>query len=245
VSVPLADVKAIKNEAGTTVNDVVLTIVAGVLRRWLEEHGGVPDRPLAAMVPLSVRRPDQANAVGNFVSSTISTLATHLESPSERLQAVHESMITAKTTSGALGADILSDLSQVAPPAVAALAGRLVASTKLADRMTLPFNVVVSNVPGPPIPLYLAGAEVVGHYPVSAIVDGVGLNITVVSTNGNLDFGFVSDRDLVPDLWEMSDVLPEIVAELAADVGATLPSTPSKKKSVKKKAATKKKTASD
>ncbi len=242
VSVPLADVKAIKNEAGTTVNDVVLTIVAGVLRRWLEDHGGVPDRPLAAMVPLSVRRPDQANDVGNFVSSTISTLATHLDSPAERLRAIHESMVTAKTTSGALGADILSDLTQVAPPAVAALAGRLIASTKLADRMTLPFNVVVSNVPGPPIPLYLAGAEVIGHYPVSAIVDGVGLNITVVSTNGNLDFGFVSDRDLVPDLWEMSDVLPEVVADLAESVGVSLPSAAKPKKPVgKKKTAGKKK----
>ncbi len=234
VSVPLDDIKAIKNELGLTVNDVVLGLVSGVLRRWLLNHGGIPDRSLSAMVPLSVRKPGQENEVGNFVSGTVATLATHLDDPVERLRAIQEGMTIAKQSQDALPAEILTDITQVAPPAVAALASRLIASTRLADRMTLPFNVVVSNVPGPPIPIYLAGAEIKGHFPVSAIVDGVGLNVTVVSTNGMLDFGFVSDRDLVPDLWDMAKFVEEELAELKAAAGIKPPKK-APKKSAKKR----------
>ena len=218
VAVPLDEVKAVKNTAGSTVNDVVLAIVAGVLRRWLADRDALPDRPLVAMVPLSVRQGSDQGLLGNFISPAVTTLATHIENPAERLAAVSRGMATAKRHHAALPASMLIDLTQVAPPAVAALAARLVASTRLADRLTLPFNVVVSNVPGPPIPLYLAGALILGHYPVSAIVDGVGLNITVVSTNGMLDFGFVADRDLVPDLWSMADLVAPVLEELGAAV---------------------------
>ncbi|MEM7337505.1 MAG: wax ester/triacylglycerol synthase family O-acyltransferase [Actinomycetota bacterium] len=212
-------IKAIKNEAGTTVNDVILAIVAGVLRQWLVDNDALPDRPLAAMIPLSVRGAESEHAIGNYISSTITTLATHIDDPAERLTAVKAGMDTAKADHDTLPADILTDLTQVAPPAVAALAARLVASTKLADRVTLPFNVVISNVPGPPIPLYLAGALITGHFPVSAIVDGVGLNVTVVSIDGGLHFGFVADRDLLPNLWEMADLLDAATQELATAVG--------------------------
>jgi len=218
VAVPLGEVKAVKNAAGSTVNDVVLAVVAGVLRRWLADQHALPDRPLVAMVPLSVRQGADQGALGNFISPAVTTLATHIENPAERLAAISRGMVTAKRHHAALPASMLTDLTQVAPPAVAALAARLVASTRLADRVTLPFNVVVSNVPGPPIPLYLAGALILGHYPVSAIVDGVGLNITVVSTNGMLDFGFVADRDLIPDLWPMADLVAPALEELATAV---------------------------
>lgn len=222
VSIPLDDVKAVKNVAGATVNDAVLAIVAGVLRDWLIDHDALPDRPLAAMIPLSVREAGGQPTVGNQISSTVSTLATHLDDPAERLTAIKASMDTAKERHEALPAHMLTDLTQVAPPAVGALAARLVASTKLADHMTLPFNLVVSNVPGPPIPLYLAGALITGHYPVSAIVDGVGLNVTVQSTNGMLDVGYVADRELVPDLWSMADRTGPALVELAAAVGADI-----------------------
>ncbi len=218
VAVPLDEVKAVKNAAGCTVNDVVLAVVAGVLRRWLDDRDALPDRPLVAMVPLSVRQGTDEGVLGNFISPAVTTLATHLENPAERLAAISQGMTAAKRHHAALPASMLTDLTQVAPPAVAALAARLVASTRLADRFTLPFNVVVSNVPGPPIPLYLAGALILGHYPVSAIVDGVGLNITVVSTNGMLDFGFVADRGLVPDLWAMADLVAPTLDELTAAV---------------------------
>ncbi len=218
VAVPLDEVKEVKNAAGCTVNDVVLAVVAGVLRRWLDDRDALPDRPLVAMVPLSVRQGTDQGVLGNFISPAVTTLATHLDNPAERLAAISQGMTTAKRHHAALPAAMLTDLTQVAPPAVAALAARLVASTRLADRFTLPFNVVVSNVPGPPIPLYLAGALILGHYPVSAIVDGVGLNVTVVSTNGMLDFGFVTDRDLVPDLWAMADLVAPALDELQTAV---------------------------
>ena len=227
VSVSLDDVKAVKNELGLTVNDVVLGMVSGVLRRWLENNGGIPDRSLAAMVPLSVRK-EGSDQFGNHVSGTVATLATHLDDPIERLKAIHEGMNVAKQSQDALPAEILTDITQVAPPAVAALASRLIASTKLADRVNLPFSVVVSNVPGPPIPIYLAGAEIKGNFPVSAIVDGVGLNVTVQSTNGMLDFGFVSDRDLVPDLWDMAESVSVELKSLMKAAGV-------KKKKPKKK----------
>ncbi|MCP4228323.1 MAG: wax ester/triacylglycerol synthase family O-acyltransferase [Actinomycetia bacterium] len=222
VSVALDDVKAIKNMAGATVNDVLLAIVGGVLRSWLNDRQELPDRPLAAMVPLSVRQPEDVDAIGNFISSTVATLATHLDEPAERLATIKAGMDAAKAQHEALPAEILTDITQMAPPAVAALAARLVASTKLADRVTLPFNLVVSNVPGPPIPIYLAGALIVGHFPVSAIVDGVGLNVTVMSINGKLDFGFVSDRELIDDLWALADRVPAAVVELANAVGADI-----------------------
>ncbi len=214
VSVRLEDVKEVKNAAGTTVNDVVLALCSGVLRSWLEKHDALPDRDLLAMVPLSVRSSSDAHAIGNHVSFTVADLATGEADPAVRLQRIHQAMLDAKASHDTLPANILTDISQIAPPAVSALASRLIASTNLADRLTLPFNVVVSNVPGPPVPLYLAGAEILGNYPVSAIVDGVGLNITVVTTNGMLDFGFVSDRDLIPDLWDMADALLDAMNEL-------------------------------
>lgn len=219
VSVALDDVKEVKNEAGTTVNDVVLAICSGVLRKWLLHHHALPDRDLLAMVPLSVRSKSDAHAIGNHVSFTVADLATSVEDPVERLDQIHQAMNDAKASHETLPANILTDISQIAPPAVSALASRLIASTHLADRLTLPFNVVISNVPGPPVPLYLAGAEILGNYPVSAIVDGVGLNITVTTTNGMLDFGFVSDRDLIPDLWMMADTVLDTLNELKVALG--------------------------
>jgi WS/DGAT/MGAT family acyltransferase len=221
VSVRLDDVKEVKNAAGVTVNDVVLALSSSVLRRWLLSHDVLPERDLLAMVPLSVRSSSQAQAIGNLVSFTVADLATGEADPKVRLERIHAAMKVARAGHDTLPANILTDISQVAPPAISALAARLVASTNLADRVTLPFNVVVSNVPGPPVPLYLCGAEVLGHYPVSAIVDGVGLNITVVSTNGMLDFGFVSDRDLIPDLWAMADSVMGALDELKKAYGLT------------------------
>ncbi|MEM8924468.1 MAG: wax ester/triacylglycerol synthase family O-acyltransferase [Actinomycetota bacterium] len=219
-SVPLDRMKAIKNAAGSTVNDAVLAVVAGTVRSWLDDADALPDRSLMAMIPLSVRAEGQQNAIGNYLSATVSTLATHLDDPAERLAAIKAGMDSAKEGQQALPADILTDLTQVAPPAVAALAARLVASTKLADRVGLPFNLVVSNVPGPPIPLYLAGARITDHYPVSTIVDGVGLNVTIMSVDGKLGFGYVADRNLIPDLWSLADRTEAAVDELAEAVGA-------------------------
>ena len=118
------------------------------------------------------------------------------------------------TVAAAIPADALQDFTQFAPPAIAARAMRMYSRLRVADRMNPPFNLIISNVPGPNEPLYAAGARLEHFYPVSALADGQGLNITVQSYNGNLDFGFIADRDLVPDVWIMTDLMHESMDEL-------------------------------
>ncbi len=214
-SVSLATVKEVKSAHGVTVNDVVLAICAGALRRFLEERHELPESPLLAMVPVSVRTESQRGTFGNQVSAMTASLHTDIADPVERLQAIHQSMRIAKDKHEALPASLLQDFAQFTPPAVAARAARVIARATVANWVDPPFNVVISNVPGPQFPIYSAGARLVANYPVSAINDGVGLNITVQSYNGNLDFGLVACRELLPDLWDLMDYLREAVDELA------------------------------
>lgn len=214
-SLPLADVKAVKDAFGVTVNDVVMAMCAGALRRYLEASGDLPDEPLQAMVPISVRTEDERGAMGNRVTSLVALLRTDLDDPVERLHAAHDAMATAKEHD-AVPADLLMDFSQFSMPAITARAARLVARAHWADRFRTPFNVVISNVPGPQIPLYLAGARLRAVYPVSAIVDGIGLNITLQSYSGSLDFGLVADRAIAPDVDVMIGYLAEELAALCA-----------------------------
>ena len=210
--VQLDDVKIIKNGAVVTVNDVIVSISAGAVRRWIIDHDDLPERSLQAMIPISIRSDNEAGVIGNRVSAMIAPIGTHIADPVERLQFVHNTMEVAKETHQATPATMLQDFAQFAPPAVAARAARLVFRNGRAGRVT-PFNLVISNIPGPNFPLYLAGAQLLGHYPVSAIMDGAALNITLHSYLGDLCFGVVADRDLAPDLWNMMDYLrDEIVA---------------------------------
>ena len=217
---PLADVKSIKNAFGTTVNDVVMAVCGGTLRRWLEDHKELPDEPLLAMVPVSVRSEKEMNDYGNRVSAMIASVGTHLADPVERLRHCQEAMKSAKETHQAVPAELLMDATQLLPPAVAALASRTVSRTRLADYVTLPFNVVISNVPGPRETLYCVGAELISSYPVSAIADGAGLNMTVTSYKDRLDFGFLVCRELVPDVWRMVDYFEDSVQELLSAANA-------------------------
>ena len=219
-SLPLEQVKEIKGELGVTVNDVVLALCAGALRRYLERRRELPQDPLVAMVPVSVRTEDQKDTLGNRVSAMTASLHTDVPDALERLQHIHESMRVAKEQHRALPATLLQDFAQFAPPAVAARAARAIARATATDWMAVPFNVVVSNVPGPQFPLFGAGSRLVANYPVSAISDGVGLNITVQSYNGALDFGLVADRQLVPDLWDLMDHLRDALDELAKAAAA-------------------------
>jgi hypothetical protein len=138
-------------------------------------------------------------------------------------------MSRAKEDFKAIPAEALQDFTRFAPPAIAARAMRMVSRLKIADRTNPPFNLVISNVPGPNHPLYSAGAEMKHFYPVSMITDGQGLNMTVQSYNGNLDFGFVVDRDLVPDVWRMTDLLQDSMKELIAATTPARPAAPTKK----------------
>ncbi|HEY3831658.1 MAG TPA: wax ester/triacylglycerol synthase family O-acyltransferase [Acidimicrobiia bacterium] len=206
-SLPLSDVKAVKQELGGTVNDVVMAMCAGALRRWLLDHDALPDGPVHAMVPISVRTPEQVGTFGNRVSAMVAELPTDEPDPVVRYRRMHDAMGACKEQHNAIPADILQDFAQFAPPSVLGAASRVIARTELMGRVSPPFNVVISNVPGPQFPLYSAGATLQGIYPLSAIADGVGLNMTLMSYNGNLDFGLLADREMVPDIWNMITAL--------------------------------------
>ncbi len=213
-SLSLEEVKEVKSRLGVTVNDVIMAVCSGALRRYLAERDELPADPLIAMVPVSIRSEDQAGSFGNQVASMTASLHTDIEDPIERLRRIHESMKIAKERHRALPATLLQDFAQFAPPAVAARAARVIARAAVADWIDVPFNVVISNVPGPQFPLYGLGSKLAANYPVSAINDGIGINMTVMSYNGSLDFGLVACRELMPDLWDVMDYVKDSLREL-------------------------------
>ena len=217
----LTDVKRVKNAFGTTVNDVVLALCAGTLRRYFERLDEAVDGPLLAMVPVSVRTEDQKTDMGNKVSSMFASLATDVEDPVQRLAAIHEGMRGAKEQHQAIGADTLTDWAEFAAPAVFGRAMRLYARMGLADRHRPIFNLTISNVPGPPFPLYSAGAKLVANYPLGPIMDGAAVNITVMSLEDSLDFGILACPDAVDDVQSLADGLQTALDELLAAADAT------------------------
>ena len=210
----LDEVKAVKNIHGCTVNDVVVSICAGAVRRWLVEHEELPDAPLVAQVPVSVRSGEQVGTYGNRILLMSAPLFVDEADPVRRLQVTHEAMGDMKRRHKALPADLLQDANHFIPPAVFSRAARLTfrLSTSGAGRPN--WNLVISNVPGPQVPLYCAGAQLVANYPVSVITDGMGLNITVMSYRGSMDFGIVADREQMPDVWKLIGWLGEELAAL-------------------------------
>ena len=196
-SVDLATVKTVKNAFGVSVNDVVMAMSAGALRRWLTEHAALPSQPLIAMIPVSVRDPASKGSLGNKVSAMLAMLPTHVAEPDLRLELVHAATKIAKAQQAAIPQGLVDQISDFAPPALTARAARVVAATGLLHRLP-PFNLTISNVPGPNTPVYLCGARLIAHYPVSVVADGQGLNITLVGYLGQLHFGLVSCRELVP-----------------------------------------------
>jgi diacylglycerol O-acyltransferase len=212
-SLPLDEVKHVKNVFGVTVNDVVMAMCASALRRWLVDHDALPDQPLVTLVPLSVRTPEQAKDAGNQVSVMLAPLPTHLADPAARLAEVTSAMVAAKQRYQPLPASWLVDFSGMLPAALGGLAAR--ATMRFLGATAPVVNLVVSNVPGSQSPLYLAGARLLANYPVSAITDASGgLNITVMSYDGRLDFGFVACRELIPDVRDLIDHLHDALAEL-------------------------------
>ncbi len=210
----LEDIKTVKNHFGVKVNDVVMALVSGVLRRFLLDRDELPDSTLVAMVPVSVHeRSDRPGR--NQVSGMFSRLETNIEDPAERLRAIASANSVAKQHSSAIGATLLQDWSQFAAPAVFGVAMRVYASSNLTSAMPV-HNLVLSNVPGPQIPLYFLGAEVKAMYPLGPIFHGSGLNITVMSLSGTLDVGLISCPELLPDLWEMADDFAVALDELLA-----------------------------
>jgi WS/DGAT/MGAT family acyltransferase len=210
----LADVKKVKDHFGVKVNDVVMALVSGVLRTFLIQRDELPENTLVAMVPVSVH--DRSDRPGrNQVSGMFASLQTQIADPGERLRAISEANVIAKDHSSAIGATLLQDWSQFAGPAVFGVAMRVYARTRLTESRPV-HNLVVSNVPGPQIPLYFLGAEVEAMYPLGPIFHGAGLNITVMSLNGKLNVGLISCPELLPDLWDMADGFVTGMAELLA-----------------------------
>jgi diacylglycerol O-acyltransferase len=209
----LEEVKAVKNKRHCTVNDVVVSVCAGAVRSWLLDHDDLPPDPLVVQVPVSVRRDEQMGTYGNRIMLMSAPLFTNEPDPVRRLEKTHRALAAMKEHHRALPAELLQDTNHFIPPAVFARAARATfAISTGAGRPT--WNLVVSNVPGPQFPLYCAGARLVANYPVSVITDGMGLNITVMSYDGHMDFGIVADRDQMPDLWSMLARLRDSLEEL-------------------------------
>ena len=215
----LADVKRLKNALGTTVNDVVLAMCTGALRRYLESGDELPEIPLVSVVPVSVS-PDVAALTGsNKISAMFVQLPTHEADPLERLRLIHDGTRGAKDEHNALGADTLQNWAEHATPNTFALAARLYTRMRLADRHRPIANLVISNVPGPDFPLYLGGAEMLAGFPLGPVMDGMGLNITIMSYRGVLYWGLVSCARAVPRLWDIAAAVPAALDDLLSAAG--------------------------
>jgi diacylglycerol O-acyltransferase / wax synthase len=210
----LAEVKALKNQYGCTVNDLVVAISAGAVRRWLIEHDELPSEPLVVQIPVSVRREDEQGTYGNRILLMTAPLHTEESDPPSRLQKTHDALVEMKERYRALPAELLQDANQFVPPTLFSRAARLTFSLSASRAGRPAWNLVVSNVPGPQSPLYMAGARMEAHYPISVVTDAMGLNITVMSYCGHLDFGIVADRQQIPDVWSLIGWLGEALEEL-------------------------------
>ncbi len=213
LSIPLEDAKLIRRTFGGTVNDVILTGVAGGLRRLLDERGEVAEA-LVAMVPVSTRPDDEGDALGNQISAMLVTLATDVDDPLQRLAIIAQSTRVAKEQEQLHRGRVLGNLAQISAPAIVSRVARAVAGTKMFDRVRPPFNVMVSSIKGPDFSLFCAGSRVSALYPVGPIAEGVGLNVTIFSYLDQLHFGLLSCRKLLPELDNLAVSIDDALGEL-------------------------------
>ncbi|MGO8870641.1 MAG: WS/DGAT/MGAT family O-acyltransferase [Acidimicrobiales bacterium] len=214
IDVPLQEVKAVRQAFGVTVNDVLTAVVGGALRRYLADRGELPERPLVAAEPISVH--EQAHGVQGVAKMSVmfTTLATDVDDPVERLRTIAASNTLAKELHAMVGADTLLQWSEHFWLNGFSLGARLYSRLHGADYHPVIHNLILSNVPGPTIPLYLAGARLVGIYPLGPLMDGAGLNVTILSEEDRVGFGIVACADLVPDVWQLAEAIPEALHEI-------------------------------
>lgn len=214
VDLRLDRIREVKNAIeGATVNDVVLAMSGGALRRYLEARGELPATSLIASVPVSVHQTSRRTGGSNKVSSLFARLGTDIADPLERIRALAVANARAKDHHRAIPADTLQDWAQFAAPRTFGLAVRMIAGLRLAEHGPVIHNLVISNVPGPPVPLYFLGARIDGLYPLGPIFHGAGLNITVMSNNGRMHVGIIGARESIPRVWDLAADFP---AELDA-----------------------------
>jgi WS/DGAT/MGAT family acyltransferase len=204
----LGDFKRVKNAFGGTVNDVVLTVVSGALRRWLQSRGvRTEGLELRALVPVSIRTEDQRGTTGNRIAAMRGPLPVYIEDPVARLRTVKASMDGLKESKQAVGAEVLASVQNFAPPTILAQASRLNFSTRL-------FNLIVTNVPGPQFPLYVRGREMLDVFPVAFLPKNHALAIAIMSYNGRMNFGLLGDYDALPDIAVIAEGIESALAEL-------------------------------
>jgi WS/DGAT/MGAT family acyltransferase len=204
----LDDFKTVKRAFGGTVNDVVLAVVAGAMRRWLRSRGvRTEGMELRALVPMSIRSEEEMGEGGNRIAAMRGPLPVYVEDPVERLRVVREAMSGVKDSKQALGAEVIAGLQDFAPPTLLAQASRLNFSTRL-------FNLIVTNVPGPQFPLYLLGRELEELLPVAFLPQNHALAIAIMSYNGTVDFGLLADYDAMPDVEYVADSIRKSLNEL-------------------------------
>lgn len=243
-SVPLADIKLIRAAVpGAKVNDAFLAIIGGAMRKYLAKHGDLPDKTLTAMAPISVRAKDEKGDMGNQVAALIAPLGTHLADPLERLAYVHSQTVNSKAMTDALGARNMTEMSKVSPALFMALGAQLYTRLGLADRVGPPFTTVVTNVPGPPVPIYSAGARLESMMGLLCLTDGLGLGHVVQSYCKEATIAFTACRKLMPDPEFYAQCIEDSFTELrdaAKAALATAPSAPTSKEPAAPKARTSK-----
>ena len=213
LSIPLAEIKHISKGNGVTLNDVVLAICSGALRRYLRDLNCVPTMPLLAAVPVSLR--ESGNTEMNTQASMMRiSLASTIDDPIERLKAIRASSAAAKATTASMKSVLPTDFPSLGAPWLISGMASLFGRSKLANKMPPVANVAISNVPGPKVALYMAGAKMLTYYPVSIAGHSLALNVTVQSYNGALDFGLIACRKAMPDLPVLADYMQRAHLEL-------------------------------
>jgi WS/DGAT/MGAT family acyltransferase len=201
---------------GATVNDVVVSVVGGAMRKYLKGKNELPRESLVCMAPISVRQPGEKNTLGNQVSAMTIPIGTHIADPFGRLQFVHEEAEASKALTNAAGARQMAEYSSFMPSTLTGLAARLYVRMGLANRIAPMFNTVITNIPGPPVSLYMNGARLVTQYGLGPVFEGMGIIHPVFSYCGHITISFTSDRDIVPDPEVYAECIQEAYDELKA-----------------------------
>jgi diacylglycerol O-acyltransferase len=228
--IPLADCKAMGKAAGGSFNDVVLWICSTALRSYLADHGGVPKKPLVAAMPVSLRE-ESNKELNNQASMSLVQLGTHLANPLKRWNAIQQSTGKVKQALAGLKSVLPTDYPSLLAPWLVGGAGRIALKTYgrsgITERLPAIANLAISNVPGPPVPLYLAGARMLTFHPLSIVMHGLALNITIQTYAGNVDFGLVAGREAVPDLQQLADAVEAAFREALDLFAPQEPAVPS------------------